>query len=39
MLGLESRILEELLTGRAKGVALAEGGLNVGIPCNGHGGF
>ena len=30
MLGLESRILEELLTGRAKGVALAQGAFNFG---------
>ena len=30
MLGLGSRILEELLAGRVKGVELAEGALNFG---------
>ena len=39
MLGLVSKILEELLMWRAKGVALAEGALDLGSPHNGHGEF
>ena len=37
MLGLVSRILEELLTGRAKGVALAEGALDLGAHVRSRG--
>ena len=36
-LGLALNISREFLARRAKGFALAERGLRVDIPCNGHG--